>query len=725
MEAGVAVAATSVYGSITRKKEQRVGVLSVRASACLSVVCITGVLGCWPGLSGGVALADGRAYEMVSPPDKNGGDVMATSARVRTATDGSAATYASLSASGDVMGTGVATEYMSVRTAAQGTRGWSTHAISPPQPPLTYVLLLFGFETMYQGAFSSDLTQGVVRAWSPLTDAPDVAHADNLYRRDDLRTPGTGRYQLVTDCPACTTPFPDGALFFYGVPHLADASSDFGHVLFSSMALLAQGGTEFNVNAYEWDNGAVRLAGVLPDGTPAPSSVAGGDFDFATFLAERSISDDGRKIFFSAPADVSSANLYMRSDGISTVQINASERTPADFPQPARFWDASDDGSRVYFTTQEALTDDAPANGDRKLYVYDTTKPEGDPHNLTYVNVDNEPGDTSNDVQAVVGASADGSTVYFVTSGQLVAGRPLISFGLFAWHDGVVSYVSEIPSASIPKVSRESNAFKEARVAANGDLLFPSNAEVGPTGYDHGLCGGGPCRELYLYRIGTHRLSCVSCNPTGAPATADATVVVQRGEGGSQRVFRETHAVTDDGEHVFFSTAEALVPEDRNNTSDAYEYDAASSAVRLISSGRSSSPSYVMDVTPDGRDVFFVTRERLVGWDVDASYDLYDARVGGGFPDPPVPTEQCSGEPCQGMPAAPLDTAGTSSSLFSGHGNERASLHKRGVKGGRRCNPRHIRRKVHGHVRCVRRNHRHRRHTAATHARSESQRRSR
>ena len=37
----------------------------------------------------------------------------------------------------------------------------------------------------------------------------------------------------------------------------------------------------------------------------------------------------------------------------------------------------------------------------------------------------------------------------------------------------------------------------------------------------------------------------------------------------------------------------------------------------LISSGTSDDESYLVDASADGRDVFFSTREQLVGWDVE------------------------------------------------------------------------------------------------------------
>jgi hypothetical protein len=47
-----------------------------------------------------------------------------------------------------------------------------------------------------------------------------------------------------------------------------------------------------------------------------------------------------------------------------------------------------------------------------------------------------------------------------------------------------------------------------------------------------------------------------------------------------------------------------------------------------------------------GSDIFFSTHTRLVGQDTDSLRDVYDARVGGGFP---APSEHpCFGEACQG-----------------------------------------------------------------------------
>jgi hypothetical protein len=162
--------------------------------------------------------------------------------------------------------------------------------------------------------------------------------------------------------------------------------------------------------------------------------------------------------------------------------------------------------------------------------------------------------------------------------------------------------------------------------------------------------------------------------------------------------------ITDDGRRVFFTTAEPLAAEDVNGKLDAYEYDVPSGTVHLISTGTDVSDSYYMEASADGHDVYFLTRQRIVGWDTDSAYDLYDARVGGGFPEPPTPPKECSGDVCQGAAPAPPAVALLGSGAFRGLGNF-------GAPSGRhraRCRRGRVRRRVHGRVRCVKKRHAHR-----------------
>jgi hypothetical protein len=354
----------------------------------------------------------------------------------------------------------------------------------------------------------------------------------------------------------------------------------------------------------------------------------------------------------------------MRVDGTSTVQINASERKekPADTFAPASFFDASSNGKRAFFMTTQALTDDTPTDGASHIYMYDTTQPEGE--RLTLINADHEPGDgTSSDGQGIFGLSHDGSYVYFMTTGQIVSGQPLLGdggFGLYLWHDGTVRYIT------LPGVINEDETFTTGgNISVN---LYQSR--VSPDGrwlLYRALAGG--TLELYLYSADSGAAPvCVSCDPSGAPPTAVATDVVRTGSGAAVTSWHENHALSDDGSHVFFSTAAALVPEDVNNKEDVYEYDTSTASVHLISSGTSTDDSWFMDASANGDNVFFTTRQQLVGWDIDQEYDVYDARIGGGVPQPSV-EEACGGEACQVSAVALAGPSTPVTVSFSGPGN--------------------------------------------------------
>jgi hypothetical protein len=124
-------------------------------------------------------------------------------------------------------------------------------------------------------------------------------------------------------------------------------------------------------------------------------------------------------------------------------------------------------------------------------------------------------------------------------------------------------------------------------------------------------------------------------------------------------------ALSDDGTRLFFDSFDGLVPQDSNGMMDVYEYEAG--RAMLISSGSGSSDSRFADASSNGDDVFFTTRDQLVPQDQDQSVDLYDARVGGGSSQlaPPV----CSGTGCQGVPAPPPIFSTPSSVTFNGVGN--------------------------------------------------------
>lgn len=574
-----------------------------------------------PPAPAGTGHAPERAYELVSPADK-AGNAVDTASTVQTSPDGNAVAF---SIPGAVPGapTSVLSGYYMARRGAD----WSTASLDLPQGnALTPAMV---GPTLFVSPDLSRSFQYSQRALAPGA----IEGGGNLYSRDNL----SGALKLVAAVPG--KQFDQLAVFAHGPG--AAASDDFSRAVFTSEAALTPDAVAGVSNFYEWRNGQLSLAAVLPDGTV---DAAGG--------ANGTISRDGSRIIFSAAA---TGAMYLRT-GTTTVPISVSQRPgDPDTPQPAIYVGSSSDGSIVYFTSRGLLTPDAGSGSTLpQLFKYDATDGE-----LTLVSKPNDPSGTKGDVQGVTAVSADGAYVYFTSrydyTGTAVAGE----YNFYVAHDGVVRFIGSLgpnvvgsPWGSSVSPSGRFVAFTTAEKLTPADTTgskCPSDVAFSQP--------EGDCMEAYRYDALTGVLECLSCAPVdGENAFSDFGLQSPRLSG------RAGQAMLDDGRVVFNSYAR-LVPQDVNGQRDVYEWK--DGVVSLVSSGKSAEESTFADTSSDGRDVFFFTSERLVKRDTDAATDLYDARVDGGIAAQDVASKvdvPCVSDACQG---APLGGPGSSPSVGS------------------------------------------------------------
>lgn len=579
------------------------------------------------------ALPDNRVYELVSPPDKNGGDVggesfggSLASGLGESSVSGSAITYASFTSFGGALGAAFSTQYLSSR----GPTGWTTQAISPPTSPTaqsTLTLAPFHF-------FTPELTAGVLDWTHPALTAQAPQEFDNLY----VHETNAASYELVT-----TVVPPNRAPEHYEVK-FAGASTDLTHVVFDANDALTAGAPANAQSVYEWTGGSLQLVSVLPGPGHVAAASAGAGDGIAEHISPNDVSVDGSRIFWTD----NNGQLYVREDGATTVQLNASQRAPSLGDGSAVFRAATPDGSKVFFTDETPLTSSPEDNGG--LYEYDF-----DSGRLTDLSPD---GSGAPGVEGVVGAGEDGASVYFLASASLAAGATGGAENLYLSHDGATTFIAALSSKDGSDWTQD---FEErtARVTPDGGyLVFMSKASL--TGYDNTDANTDePDTEVFIYDAGANRLICASCNPSGERPIGPSEVPTTEHTGYLPRY------ISEDGQRVFFDSKDSLLPLDTNDQQNVYEYE--NGAVYPISPGTSEGSSTFADASPDGDDVFFTTRARLVAEDQDENSDMYDARVGGGFPAGVSPAP-CSGEGCRGplnAPPVPVGVATETDSVAS------------------------------------------------------------
>ena len=228
-------------------------------------------------------------------------------------------------------------------------------------------------------------------------------------------------------------------------------------------------------------------------------------------------------------------------------------------------------------------------------------------------------------------------------------------------------------------------------------LLFQSRANL--TDY-----ASQSSTQIYRYDSAGGVLECLSCNPTGAAPAGDATLqsMKQREDKEARSAYSLVNNLRADGRRAFFQSRDALVARDTDQLQDVYEWEdqgvgtcaRPGGCVYMISSGHSRRDDHLHAVSESGDDVFFVSSDLLLGVDSDETASIYDARVGGGFPESAA--AECEGEGCRGAlpPPTVLPTPNTPPLGKEGKPAKPCPKGKRRVKrnGKVRCVKRHQKR---------------------------------
>jgi hypothetical protein len=668
---------------------------------------------------GGFVLADGREWEMVSPADKHGAQIGAINeaSLIKAAAEGGAMTYETFSPTeSDPPGFTNSIQVLSTR----GPASWESRDIDPPNEMATSVAI--GAGKVYR-FFSENLSLAILQPFGPFVPSLSAeASEQTAFEHTDFLS-GNVSEPCVSPAMHCYRPLVTGAAGFANVPEgvhfgeqshstspltcppapycgpeFLDASPDGSSVVLGSSVGLTPGTSG---GLYEWSDG--ELKSISPVG------------DIGTgHNLRHAISNDGSRVFWSA-----SHRIYM-TDTVDGKSIEVDTGLGG----ASTFQTASSDGSMVFFTQG------SKEERGGELYVCKVGEgvggePECELSDLT-------PGAEIKGT-VIVGASEDGSYVYFVSDGVLASGaKPGTSSttNLYVMHDmggrWETRLVAAISTNDSPDFASGLGGLT-ARVSPDGRwLAFMSQREL--TGYDnHDAVSGEPDEEVYLYHAPEMpatepgALVCASCNPTGA-----RPIGVEYGSAGEEHL----HLVGGDGVwpqstwiaanipgwtpyrlsvalyqsrylsnagRLFFNARDPLVPQAVNGNEDVYEYEPADyengegrqectresmtfsehsdGCVGLISSGESANESAFLDASESGGDVFFLTNAKLVSQDYDTLLDVYDAH------------ECTSAEPCFPASAAvppPCDTEASckaaptpqpeifgapSSETFSGAGN--------------------------------------------------------
>ncbi|HEX8714372.1 MAG TPA: hypothetical protein VF706_02295, partial [Solirubrobacteraceae bacterium] len=577
-------------------------------------------------------LADGRAWELVSPTDKRGVAVEPLSHEgglIQSASDGKGMAFIAAAPIGSEEPEGNrAPEPTQLIATRRSPGNWSTHNLTTPNVEAQGIQ---ANERREYEFFSSDLSLAAVFPYEALQSSQTTEPATGL-----------PEYLRNTSCTAapCYTPLTSTSQAHPGSSPLGAATPDLKHVGLNT----SEGLLEWSAEEAHAGEGHVRKVSILPNGEAATGTLGFGEPSQAVFQGSRNtISQDGSRVVWTSALS-GAIHVYQtefKEGSVETIQVDEQNKeeglAPAKVPAQPVYETSSVNGDRLFFTDDQRLTANASLgtnpleekleeNGEAgDLYVFERSKSAG--HRLTDLTPDLNLGESSAVQPSIIGASEDGSYVYFVANGVLAEGAlpghcireglRSTKCNLYEVHNNggkwekprLIARLSNEDSPDWGPIQPVRTQYKvdelTARVSPNGRFLaFMSNQRL--TGYNNrDVNSGQPDEEVFLFDANSGSLVCASCNPTGAQPIG-VHDVQESGEGRGLLVDRlgiwstETEGSNDnwlagsvpgwtnlddresfyqsrylsDSGRLFFNSSDSLVKQDENNgKEDVYEYE--------------------------------------------------------------------------------------------------------------------------------------------------------
>lgn len=338
----------------------------------------------------------------------------------------------------------------------------------------------------------------------------------------------------------------------------------------------------------------------------AVSAVSGGvvaDGTIVFFASEERLSNDDEDDFADVYArDLEAGTTTLASDGATACQGSGC----GDGPVPAFFQGASADGTRAFFTTAEPLiAGDADSLGD--LYERDLEGGE--------TRIVSTPGSCPAELNCTPvygGIATDGSHVFFETNERIAAEDTDSKQDVYDFSAGTAVLASRGPDG----INGTFNALY-AGSSSDGTAVFVATNERLDSSADT-----DEAQDVYL-RNGAASTALVSAgNGSCAPGC---------GNGDFAATLRWA---SPDGDVALLSTVEPLAESDEDNAFDLYRRDLPGGPTTHLSQadpsctapecGNAGLNANFAGASEDGSHVFFVTAEALVDADADTRTDVYD-----------------------------------------------------------------------------------------------------